>query len=161
MAKKKSKTGIIVLIGGITLVIAGIAWKVMTTPKRVKTPTNPKDKPTELPSKNGQTPATNTTAPVSVPPATDLNSFPLTYGSRGSRVKQLQTALNTLGASPQLVVDGIFGAKTEEATLNQTMWPYVSTQEDLDAIINDANNMQYINGSQVDTSKPGWSILSN
>lgn len=39
------------------------------------------------------------------------------YGSKGGTVKELQQKLNDSGASPPLVVDGIFGPKTRAATV--------------------------------------------
>ena len=42
----------------------------------------------------------------------------LRRGSTGSEVRTLQTALNKLGANPQLVVDGSFGPGTEKAVKN-------------------------------------------
>jgi putative peptidoglycan binding protein len=41
----------------------------------------------------------------------------LRRGSRGAAVKDVQQSLNTLGASPLLDPDGIFGAQTEQAVL--------------------------------------------
>lgn len=49
---------------------------------------------------------------------TGTNSgFPLKYGSRGENVKKLQRRLNEQlpSTTPQLVVDGIWGKKTEDA----------------------------------------------
>jgi hypothetical protein len=57
-------------------------------------------------------------------PAANLNltqnaSFPLKNGSRGKQVVELQKFLNTNGyADPKLVVDGVFGSKTEAALMN-------------------------------------------
>lgn len=39
-------------------------------------------------------------------------------GAKGASVKKLQTALNTHGAKPKLVIDGDFGPKTDEAVRN-------------------------------------------
>lgn len=50
-----------------------------------------------------------TTAPVK-----DASGFPLSIGSTGQYVKNLQTALNSRFGS-ELVVDGIFGTKTAKA----------------------------------------------
>ena len=49
----------------------------------------------------------------------------LQYGSTGPAVRDLQTRLNALNvASPPLVVDGIFGAKTQAAVKSfQTRTP--------------------------------------
>lgn len=44
----------------------------------------------------------------------DANGFPLSIGSTGQYVKNLQAALNTRFGS-ELVVDGIFGIKTARA----------------------------------------------
>ena len=55
----------------------------------------------------------------SVPGNTGVNpvnmGLNLRNGSRGQEVSILQTLLNGDGANPPLVVDGIFGAKTEAA----------------------------------------------
>jgi hypothetical protein len=46
-------------------------------------------------------------------------SYPLKNGSKGSNVQMLQNWLNKNGyASPKLVADGVFGAKTETAVRN-------------------------------------------
>jgi hypothetical protein len=46
-------------------------------------------------------------------------SYPLKNGSKGSNVQMLQNWLNKNGyASPKLVADGVFGAKTESAVRN-------------------------------------------
>lgn len=44
----------------------------------------------------------------------------LSYGSRGVEVKLLQEWLNNRGATPQLVLDGIFGELTLEALIQET-----------------------------------------
>lgn len=50
--------------------------------------------------------------------------FPLKNGSKGSNVIVLQKWLNDKGyASPKLVTDGIFGAKTESAVRNMQEFP--------------------------------------
>lgn len=46
-------------------------------------------------------------------PAQDTNGFPLQLGSRNDYVKNMQEALNKRFGS-ELVVDGIYGAKTEK-----------------------------------------------
>lgn len=43
--------------------------------------------------------------------------FPLNVGSKGSNVRDLQNLLNSLGASPQLDVDGDYGNATKSALL--------------------------------------------
>lgn len=51
-------------------------------------------------------------------------SYPLKNGSKGSNVQMLQNWLNKNGyASPKLVADGIFGAKTESAVRNMQEFP--------------------------------------
>lgn len=48
----------------------------------------------------------------------DISNYSMIqYGSRGQYVKKLQKMLNTKGTSPKLVVDGIFGNKTEKAVI--------------------------------------------
>jgi peptidoglycan hydrolase-like protein with peptidoglycan-binding domain len=41
----------------------------------------------------------------------------ISYGSRGKDVIDAQQLLNQHGAAPPLVVDGIFGPKTRQATI--------------------------------------------
>jgi hypothetical protein len=51
-------------------------------------------------------------------------SYPLKNGSKGSNVQMLQNWLNKNGyASPKLVADGVFGAKTESAVRNMQEYP--------------------------------------
>ena len=65
--------------------------------------------------------STNITTQASLPNA----SFPLKNGSKGSNVVVLQKWLNDSGyASPKLVTDGIFGAKTESAVRKMQQFPY-------------------------------------
>ena len=67
------------------------------------------------------------------------NVFPLGYGSRdeypNTEVRQLQSALSGLGASA-LIIDGIFGKKTEAALVAQTGKNTVGSQSELDALTN-------------------------
>lgn len=63
-------------------------------------------------------PTITTTTTTVVPALTNVssgNGFPLQMGSRGDNVKKWQTYLNSKGAT--LVVDGIWGVKTEAASL--------------------------------------------
>lgn len=65
--------------------------------------------------------ATNTIKDVVLPSA----SYPLKVGSKGSNVVTLQKWLNDKGyASPKLVTDGVFGAKTESAVKLMQDTPY-------------------------------------
>jgi hypothetical protein len=65
--------------------------------------------------------ATNTIKDVVLPVA----SYPLKNGSKGSNVVTLQKWLNDKGyASPKLVTDGVFGAKTESAIKLMQETPY-------------------------------------
>lgn len=65
--------------------------------------------------------ATNTIKDVVLPTA----SYPLKVGSKGSNVVTLQKWLNDKGyASPKLLTDGIFGAKTESAVKLMQETPY-------------------------------------
>lgn len=58
----------------------------------------------------------NTTKPKTTASVLPVASYPLKNGSKGSNVLTLQKWLNDNGyASPKLVTDGIFGAKTENA----------------------------------------------
>lgn len=71
--------------------------------------------------------ATNTIKDVVLPVA----SFPLKNGSKGSNVVTLQKWLNDKGyASPKLVTDGIFGAKTETAVKLMQDTPYEKSISD-------------------------------
>lgn len=42
-------------------------------------------------------------------------TFPLNLGSKGSEVTSLQKFLNSVGTTPKLIEDGIWGSKTEKA----------------------------------------------
>lgn len=54
-----------------------------------------------------------------------VSSYPLKLNSKGSNVITLQKWLNDKGyASPKLVTDGIFGAKTESAVKTMQETPY-------------------------------------
>lgn len=76
--------------------------------------------------------ATNTIKDVVLPSA----SYPLKVGSKGSNVVTLQKWLNDKGyASPKLVTDGVFGAKTESAVKLMQDTPYEKAISDY---INDA-----------------------
>jgi lysozyme family protein len=71
--------------------------------------------------------ATNTIKDIVLPVA----SYPLKNGSKGSNVVTLQKWLNDKGyASPKLVTDGIFGAKTESAIKLMQETPYEKTISD-------------------------------
>lgn len=74
-------------------------------------------------------------ATIAVKPKTS-NNFPLKNGSKNDLVKALQSALNRLGASPTLAVDGIFGSKTQAALVAQTGKSSVDSQSELDSLIN-------------------------
>jgi len=77
------------------------------------------------PSTSGTTPSTSgTTASTIVSTVLPLASYPLKNGSKGSNVIVLQKWLNDNGyASPKLVTDGIFGAKTESAVRTMQQFP--------------------------------------
>jgi hypothetical protein len=65
--------------------------------------------------------------------------FPLHNGSKdvypNEQVRNLQSALAGLGAS-DLVIDGIFGSKTQQALMAQTGKSTVDSQAELDALVN-------------------------
>lgn len=71
----------------------------------------------QLPTLNGTTPSTasepNTTTATQAG-GLDFDLL-LSAGSKGAEVKQLQTWINTVGYTPPLVADGIFGIKTTNA----------------------------------------------
>jgi peptidoglycan hydrolase-like protein with peptidoglycan-binding domain len=69
---------------------------------------------TELPGLGPAGPGT-TTAPGGTAGAAGTTHPVLRRGSDGDAVRELQSKLNALGASPALVVDGIFGPLTEGA----------------------------------------------
>jgi len=64
------------------------------------------------------------------------NNFPLKNGSKNDNVRTLQSALNRLGQDPALVVDGIFGSKTQASLKAYTGKTTVDSQSELDAIAN-------------------------
>lgn len=68
------------------------------------------------------------------PPTT--NNFPLKNGSKNDNVRTLQSALNRLGQDPALVVDGIFGSKTQASLKAYTGKTTVDSQSELDSIAN-------------------------
>ena len=81
--------------------------------------------PSSTPSTSGTTPSTSgTTASTIVSTVLPLASYPLKNGSKGSNVIVLQKWLNDSGyASPKLVTDGVFGAKTESAVRTMQQFP--------------------------------------
>jgi peptidoglycan hydrolase-like protein with peptidoglycan-binding domain len=62
------------------------------------------------------------------------SEFPIKRGSRGEIVVTVQSLLNSGGASPALVPDGIFGAKTETALNAIYGKAQIDSQADLDAL---------------------------
>ena len=72
-------------------------------------------------------------------------SYPLKNGSKGSNVQMLQNWLNKNGyASPKLVADGIFGAKTESAVRNMQEFP--NQKAIADYISNSAFSTNFVYG---------------
>ena len=72
-------------------------------------------------------------------------SYPLKNGSKGSNVQMLQNWLNKNGyASPKLVADGIFGAKTESAVRNMQEFP--NQKAIADFISNSAFSTNFVYG---------------
>lgn len=53
----------------------------------------------------------------------------LRVGVNGPEVQVLQTALNTYGANPPLVTDGIFGNKTETALMQETGFKQITLNQ--------------------------------
>lgn len=49
---------------------------------------------------------------------TSTSKFPLTYGSTGNEVMTLQSKINSTEYLPKLVVDGIWGTKTQAGVLS-------------------------------------------
>lgn len=71
--------------------------------------------------------------------------FPLKNGSKGSNVVVLQKWLNDKGyASPKLVTDGIFGAKTESAVRN--MQEFANEKTIADYITNNMFSTNFVYG---------------
>ena len=96
-------------------------------------------KPTEpvVPSKEEPTPK-ETTSPVTTPANTD---FPLKKGSKGDKVRELQSYLmrKDSKALPKYGVDGAFGNETESALKRLYNKKTIDTQADLDVIKADVN----------------------
>ena len=133
MANKKGvKWVTVALVGGITLVVSGVAWKLLSSKKTNNTKTS---KAVNNPTK------TNNSSSGGVIINDQNSSYPLKKGSKGSLVRSLQVALNSLGADPALTVDGIFGSKTEAELLNQTGSSSIQSSKDLQALIDKTNNI--------------------
>jgi hypothetical protein len=67
---------------------------------------------------------TNDTKPKTTASVLPVAPYPLKNGSKGSNVIVLQKWLNDSGyASPKLVTDGVFGAKTESAVRTMQQFP--------------------------------------
>lgn len=113
--------GVSVMLG--SAILLGItAFNTSKKLKPKKTPVTPTDT-------SGNTPTTH--------PANNTYSstgFPLSMGSTGSYVRQLQVALNNAGQS--ISVDGIFGSQTEKALQNVTGYISVDSVSELNDIIN-------------------------
>lgn len=77
---------------------------------------------------------------ITPPPGTADTTFPMSFGSRGEKVKQLQKALMTLfpGSLPRYGADGIWGSETEAALKNNKQ-PTVIRKADFDRIIGAAS----------------------
>ena len=74
-------------------------------------------------------------------------SYPLKKGSKGNNVLVLQKWLNDKGyASPKLVTDGDFGAKTERAVLKMQNNPYDRTTSDYLASVIWISGSPYVKG---------------
>jgi peptidoglycan hydrolase-like protein with peptidoglycan-binding domain len=73
---------------------------------------------------------------INPPPLPADTTFPMSFGSRGEKVKQLQRALMTLfpGSLPRYGADGIWGSETEAALKNNKQ-PTVIRKADFDRII--------------------------
>lgn len=73
---------------------------------------------------------------INPPPLPADTTFPMSFGSRGEKVKQLQRALMTLfpGSLPRYGADGIWGSETETALKNNKQ-PTVIRKADFDRII--------------------------
>ena len=134
--KSGKKWGLIAIIAGGTLIVGGLAWKLLT-PKKPQSPANP--------SNGGKTPTnpSNTTTPNTTSNSTSSNTvyasgYPIQMGSRGSVVKDLQNAL--VGLGHPLVIDGIFGVKTQAALIAETGLDFVQSPADLQMLQGEAAN---------------------
>lgn len=77
-------------------------------------------------------PSASATAVVNATSPIKGDSFPLSYGARGANVAKWQTYLNSLGA--KLVTDGIWGPKTEAASILYTKFNSI-TQDYFNSVI--------------------------
>lgn len=88
----------------------------------------------------------------------EITEFPLKKGSRNDSVKTLQSVLNAelskLG-KPLLIVDGIFGAKTEEALKLVTGRTSVDSATDLSKLSSEAKAVSYISQNV----NYGWDLV--
>lgn len=108
MTKKK----IIILVIAV-LIIALIIWYFFKKPKQIITPTS--------------TPAS--TDPLAPKTISGNDNFPLQIGSRGDKVKQLQTAINKK-TSAGLTVDGVFGELTKSNLQGRLGYQYYPVTEE-------------------------------
>lgn len=72
-------------------------------------------------------------------PTVNASGYPLKKGSRNGNVTTLQQALVNLGQN--IVIDGIFGPKTEAALVAQTGSNQVASPADLQALVNESNQV--------------------
>lgn len=88
----------------------------------------------------------------------EISEFPLKKGSRNDSVKTLQSVLNAelskLG-KPLLIVDGIFGSKTEEALKLVTGKASVQSASDLSKLSTEAKAVSYLSQNV----NYGWDLV--
>jgi len=137
-----NRTNFIILTSVSVLVIGGGIYLITRANNRKKTQYNPNFPPSGGPPVTGPTgnnldtdyvsttrvfdytdtipiirPIGDTTPPYVTTPIYTDKDFPLKKGSRGNKVKNLQTFLNNQGAQPTLRADGKFGPLTEAALI--------------------------------------------
>lgn len=94
---------------------------------------------------------------ITPPPGTEDTTFPMSFGSRGEKVKQLQKALMTLfpGSLPRYGADGVWGTETETALKNNKQ-PTVVRKADFDRIIGAAASGKPMNQNSSGGGVAAW-----
>jgi peptidoglycan hydrolase-like protein with peptidoglycan-binding domain len=94
-------------------------------------------------------------------PTPTQSDYPIQQGSKGDLVKNLQVLLNAAGASPALVVDGVFGKKTEAALLQIGNRTKVTDESDFNSLKNDIKSQNAAANLQQNNLDYGWDLLDD